>query len=102
MTKVKRQFDRSKYLNNPRAMTPAEEARLEAARDRWLRMSPQAFWLRAAGGLAVSVLACAALGWLFDWPLLRTVVWIGVATIAAVAGNLFAFRRYTRGRRSLQ
>lgn len=72
---------------------------MELARERALRMRPSELWLRAAASLAMTLLVCGAVGWLADWSMLQTGIWIGALTLAWMAAFLLARRRYTRGRR---
>ena len=88
MTKAKRQFDRSKYLNNPNSLTDEQHARLQLAREEAGRMRPAVFWLRAAASLTVSILIAALVGWLADWSTLRTGGVIAACLIVWAAVNV--------------
>jgi hypothetical protein len=97
MTKPKRQFDRSKYLNNPRALTGEQHARLQLAREKARRLRPSVFWLRAAAWLTLDLLVLALVGLLADWSILRTGLLVVVCVILWAAVNILAWRDMRRG-----
>ena len=96
MTKPQRQFDRSKYLNDPRALTGEQLARLQLAREKARQMRPSVFWLRAATSLMLGVLIVALVGWLADWSALRTGIVIFASMILWAAVKILAWREMTR------
>ena len=102
MTKPKRQFDRSKYLNDPRRTLTDEQyaARMELARARARRMRPSEFWLRTAASFALALLLGGVIGWLGGWSLLHTAITIGAALVVWAAASILTWRYLKRLRQS--
>jgi hypothetical protein len=99
---VKRQFDRSKYLNNPRTLTDEQyAARLQVAREKAQQARPSVFWLRATASLTLTLLMGALVDWLADWSTLRTAIVVVTCMVASGVLHVLTWRYLKRLPRSL-